>query len=241
MPDVETALRQLAGDVDWPAEPSLAPRVGALLRAEPAQERRRSLRPLALAFAVLVAALAVALAVPPARSAILDFFGIGGVEVRRVETLPRATTPLPLGSRTALDAAVAEAEFPVSIPDVELDGVYVDRTIPGGRVSFVWREGGRRVVLSEFEGRQTPYFEKLVGPSTSVEHLTFRGAPAVWLSGPRHVVLYADRTGFVREDPPRSAGNVLIWDSGRTTFRLENAPTRERALEILGTLRESGA
>src|SRR4051794_37351533 len=116
MPDLELALRQLGAELDWPPEPALAARVVAGVRVPRA--RRRLPRPLALALAVVVLAVAVALAVPPARSAILDFFGIGGVEIRRVETVPRlpAERAAP-GIRVPLAGARGAVDFGLTPPD----------------------------------------------------------------------------------------------------------------------------
>lgn len=217
MPELELALRQLGGELDWPEQPNLAPALGARLR----EPRRRSLsRPLALALAVLAAALAVALAVPPARSAILDFFGIGGVEVRRVETLP----PLP-PERAApgIPMSLAEARNRVAFDVVVPEGyqrVYWSPEI----VTFVWPDR----LLMEFEGDEQ-ILKKVVEEDTRVEYLDVNGYSAVWLEGAPHGL-------FLPGGEKRLAGNVLIWVRGTLTFRLEGDLTRERALELAGTL-----
>src|SRR6187549_3215657 len=107
MPDLELQLRGLAGELEWPPTPDLA----TALR--PRLERRRQLpwRPLAIALAVLVVALAAALAVPSARSAILRFFGFEGVTVQRVDKLPQAAPLGTLGDRTTMAAARRRVDF----------------------------------------------------------------------------------------------------------------------------------
>ena len=60
------------------------------LRLEPVPARRSRRRGLVLVLAVVVVAIGIAFAVPPARSAILDFFHLGGVTVERVQTPPAA-------------------------------------------------------------------------------------------------------------------------------------------------------
>ena len=217
MPELELALRQLGSELDWPAEPNLAPAVAARLR----EPRRRSLRrPLALALAVLAAALAVALAVPPARSAILDFFGIGGVEIRRVETLP----PLPAErGAPGIPMSLAEARnrvvFDVVVPD-GYQRVYWSPEI----ITFVWADR----LLMEFEGDER-ILKKVVEEDTRIEWLDVGGYPGVWLEGAPHGL-------FLPGGEKRLAGNVLIWVRGTLTFRLEGDLTRERALELAGTL-----
>src|SRR5438105_8225808 len=76
----EAGLRAL--EIDWPGTPDFAAR----LILDPRGWRRRA--PLVLALAA--AAVAAAFAVPQSRSAILDFFGLGGVTVEHVQTLPPA-------------------------------------------------------------------------------------------------------------------------------------------------------
>ena len=222
MPDLELALRQLGRELDWPPEPLLAPRVAAGLRAP---GRRRLARPLALAFAVLGAAVAVAMAVPPARSAILDFFGIGGVEIRRVETLP----PLPAervapGIRVPLAEARNSVDFDLVVPEGYRSVYLVD-----GVVTFVWPDR----LLMELRGDEL-LLKKVVDQDASIERLEVEGHPAVWLEGPPHGL-------YMPGGEARLAGNVLIWVRDGVTFRLEGDLTRARALELAGTLTPRGA
>jgi hypothetical protein len=221
MPDLELALRQLGRELDWPPEPILAPRVGARVRAP---RRRRLARPLALAFAVLGAAVAVAMAVPPARSAILDFFGIGGVEIRRVETLP----PLP-AERVAPGIRVPLAEARNSVDfDVVVPGGYRSVYLVDGIVTFVWPDR----LLMELRGVAL-LLKKVVEQDASIESVEVEGYPAVWLEGLPHGL-------YMPGGEARLAGNVLIWVREGVTFRLEGDFTRERALELAGTLTPGG-
>src|SRR5919108_5702570 len=105
MTELELALQQLAADVAWPETPDLARAVRARIEAAPS--RRSAGRRLAIAFAALVVAVGAVLAVPPARTAILDWFGFGGVEIRRVAELPEvpAEGRLLLGARVSLGQA----------------------------------------------------------------------------------------------------------------------------------------
>src|SRR5205814_6335584 len=83
---LERALVALGGELEFPPAPDAWPRVAERL------QRRRWVRPTVFALAAGVLALGIALAVPPARSAILKFFHIGSVTVERVDTLPPAQT-----------------------------------------------------------------------------------------------------------------------------------------------------
>src|SRR5439155_18293765 len=106
MAELERALAALAEEIEFPTAPDLRPRVRERL------ERRRLARPFALAVALLDVAFGIAMAVPPARSAILRFFHIGAVTVERVQRLPAARErPLAtgLGPARTLDQAQAPA------------------------------------------------------------------------------------------------------------------------------------
>src|SRR5258706_8450602 len=76
MAEFERALRAL--EIDWPTTPKL--------RLELAPRGRIRM----VVVTAVVAAVGVAFAVPQSRSAILDFFHLGGVTVVRVQTLPSA-------------------------------------------------------------------------------------------------------------------------------------------------------
>ena len=211
MPELEQALRQLGRELDWPATPDLTTAVSARLQP------RRRLRPLALAFAGIALAVAVALAVPPARSAILDFFRIGGVEIRTVETLP----DLPPG-RAAPGAEVTLAEARDAVPfELVVPEGYDAVHLSDGIVTFVFPDR----LLMQFEGDEG----LLKQVTRGVEQLDVRGRPAIWIEGPPHGLVLPGGEA-------RLAGNVLIWVREGVTFRLEGDLSRERALELAGTL-----
>ena len=217
MPDLELALRQLGAELDWPAEPALAARVTARARAP----RRRNLRrPLALAFTALVLAVALAMAVPPARSAILDFFGIGGVEIRRVETLPRlpAERAAP-GVRVPLAEARNSVDFDLVVPDGYRSVYYT-----AGIVTFVWPDR----LLMELRGDEQ-LLKKVVDQDARIQWVSVNGYPGVWIQGAPHGL-------YIPGGEPRLAGNTLIWTRGGVTYRLEGELTRARALALAGSL-----
>jgi hypothetical protein len=221
MRDLELALQRLGRELDWPVEPHLGPAVAARLRAP---RRGRLRRPLALAFALLAAALAVALAVPPARSAILDFLGIGGVRIERVETLP----PLPSeraapGPRVPLAEARAAAGFDLVVPEG-----YRSVHLENGIVTFAWPDR----LLMEFRGDEL-LLKKVVEEDTSAEWLDVQGRIALWVTGAPHGL-------YLPGGEARLAGSVLLWVDRGVTFRLEGDLTRRRALELAGTLMRRG-
>jgi hypothetical protein len=63
------------------------------------------------------------------------------------------------------------------------------------------------------------FVKKAATSATRIESTSIRpGTPGYWLSGGRHAVL--------EPAPSRLAGNVLLWDDGRITYRLEGRRLR---------------
>lgn len=237
MSELERDLRALAASVELPEAPDLVRGVRARLAPSP----RRFRRPLALGVAAAAVSLAAALAVPPARSALVELLRIGGAEIERVDTLP-ATQPnarLAPGRPVPLGEARRRADFPLATPPGcrHCDTVLYDDSIPGGRVTIVWPGARPRLFLMQFRGQATPFVEKLATDKTPLRPVSVDGAAGYWVAGSPHAVVFSDRRGrplFGR----RLAENVLLWERDQVTFRLEGDVTLRRALAIAESLRE---
>jgi hypothetical protein len=262
MPELERTLARLAGELEWPDTPDLAPRVTERLReaeAKPARRPWRRLLPpagmrrsLVLALvALLLLAGTVFAAVPGVRDAVLEFFGLQGATVERVERLP-APPPerqLDLGERTTLDDAAARLAFDPLVPadPGEPRGVYVRPVVRGGELSLTYapraglpraRTTGLGLLVTEFRGDLAPEFlGKMTGAATTIERLSVEGERAIWIEGAEHFFFYRDPDGNVVDNELRLAQNVLLLERGRLLVRLEGAFDRERAIEIARSLR----
>jgi hypothetical protein len=177
------------------------------------------------------------MAVPPARSAILDWLGFGGVEIRRVAELPQVPSEgrLVLGDRVSLARARALAEHPVLVPEEEgferPDAVYVDPFAPGRPVALVYGPLGRpRLLVLEF--RAAPLIEKALLGETRVEQVTVGGARGLWIEGPRHEFFYRTLEREAMRDTQRLAGNTLLWTRGPLTLRIEGDLSKAEAIRI---------
>ena len=248
MPDrLELELRELGRQLEFPAEPDVAGRIGERLRAERAP--RRALlsprRPLAIAVAVVAVALAAALAVPPVRGALFDLLGIGGVTIERVDELPPVSpaTDLDLGRRVSLAEARRRVDYPVLAPDDDgwgrPDGVFLSSSPPGGSVSLLYGTERRpRLLVTAFRGDTEPgLVKKAVESDTRIRFVRVRGNPGYFISGAPHAVVFRDANGHIREDQYRLAANVLLWVEDGVTYRLEGDFDLERALDVVVALR----
>ena len=237
MAELELALRELGRHVEFPPSPDLASGVRRRLGD---RRRIRWQRPLVIALAVLGVAIGAVLAVQPARTAVLDWLGIRGARITRVEKLPPAPAlgNLDLGRRITLAEARRRAPW-LLVPSAEGVGApdLVSRSarVPGGKITLLWgRPRDVHLLLTEFRG--AAFIEKLVQPGAKVELLQVDGSPGAWLGG-SHVLMYRDRDGRIRDDTARLAGKTLLWQRGAVTLRLEGDFSREEALRIARSTR----
>jgi len=224
MTELERALVALGRELDIPAGPDLRSRVRERIERKP---RRR--RAVVLAVALLTA-LGIALAVPPARSAILRFFHIGSVTIERVETLPHAQER----------SLVAGLGPPLSLREAEkIAGVALVLNAPRprrfyaqpGLIATLLHYRGTSVLLAELQGDQMGLTKKFAAPGTTVEPAPI-GSFGLWLEGGKHVLMWSAASGEIRQMERRLAGNVLIWAEGNRTYRLEGGLNMGQMLEL---------
>ena len=267
---LERTLGDIGTRLAYTPPPDLARAVLARIAAAPAPaarwwdpiaSARQGFGPAAIAFAVLL--LAIALAVPGVRAAAGEILRIGGIEIFRVPATtaparpasPTATvrpSPTPsFGTLVSLAEARARAGYPIAVPtDAALgapDEVYL-RVLRDNatQVTLVYRQRAG-IPVSPFAGVsavvvylpgifERGFLGKVAGPGTQVELITVNDSDGAWLSGQPHQLLY--RTGSQTDsDELRLAGNTLVWQQGPTTIRIEAALDQATALRIAGTMR----
>jgi len=240
---LEQQLRDLGRELAFPPEPDLVARVRA---ATARRGRPRWRRPLAIALLALAVAVGAVLAVPDARSTVLRWIGIGSVRVELVDELPALEVQGRLDLGTEVGAAEARRRFgrPLLRPRGDEvgdpDAVYVGAGPSGDRVTFLWGSPAEpKLLLQQFRGAVDPALgkkvvqDKKLGQGTSVRFATVNGAPALGLFGAPHFLMYLDPvTGEPLEDQVYLAGNVLLWESGDLTLRLEGDLTFAEMLRV---------
>jgi hypothetical protein len=240
--ELEQALRELGRELELPASPDVVPAVLARLEPRPAARlslRRPTGRRLALALAVVaLAAAAATLAVPEARSALFRVLHIGSERIELVDDLPPVEESGGLGTsflgeQVSLDEARTRAGFPLRELDEAPDRVYLDGTRPTAPRDV-------RLLVAQVPGLRVEedlILKKLATSATSVHGVSVAGARGYFLSGEPHLVLLLDESGSVVEDSARLAGNVLVWEDGGVTYRLEGDFSEDEAVELAESLR----
>jgi hypothetical protein len=233
--DLEQRLVALGSSLELPPAPDVVPAVLARL---PARRRRRrpARRTLVLALAATLLLAGGAMAIPPTRHEILQIIGLRGVRIERVRHLPTGAAStgarLGLGQPIPLARARHAAGFTALLPPGPAVA-YLGRDVPGGRISLLVG----RLLITEFRGTNTPFVFKLLGPGTRLEPVRVNGGPGFYLSGTPHQVLFRAQNGEIRADNVRLAGNVLIWQQGPLTVRIEGTRTLAQARALARSLR----
>jgi hypothetical protein len=231
--------------------PSWQQRLARWIRPTAGARGRRAWQPVAAAIAlVLTVFIGSLVAFPTVRETVADWLGLRGIGITIVPSLsplPTRHGALALGAPMSLEQARATVDWPILVPDDPAlgppDEVYVDRTVlGGGAVSLVWsaRPGypaasttGAGLLITELKARiDERYFQKVLGPGTTVERVHVGAAPGYWISGEPHELIVVDARGDAVFQQVRLAGDVLMWEAGDVTVRVESALTRDDAIRL---------
>jgi hypothetical protein len=228
MTELERALVAVGQELELPSQPDLVAGVRARL------ERRRLFgwRAVAFAAALVAVAFGIAMAVPPARSAILRFFHIGAATVEQVDTLPTARQrPLAAGLGPPLARRPAElrAHLRIKLPDLEGPRPTRYYAHPG-LIATLLSYRNAPVLVAEMRDDQVGLVKKFTPPSAKVEPVQL-GRFGLWVEG-NHVLTWQFGLANMRQIETRLAGNVLIWLVGNTTYRLEGRLEKSQMLEL---------
>lgn len=243
----ELRLQETAAGFVYPPTPDIAGQVKSLLGAPPAQVSKEPLwayRPVRLAagtLAVLILLLALTLAIPPVRAAVLEFLQIGAIGIFVDDETP-TTEPGPpvieLAGVTTLAQASNEVDFAIRLPTYPADlgapdQVYLQQLAEadGGDqvVILVWLDPSQpaETLLSLYQ-IDLPFYGIKQASTNILRETRVAGEPAFWVEGPHQIQL----AGGDYQDWFFVAGNVLIWTEGQMTYRLESGLSLEEALRI---------
>jgi hypothetical protein len=182
------------------------------------------------------------------------------------ETTPPTPTPMPtaapidtlgLGDVVDPSAVDAAAGRHVLLPTLSTLGrplgVYVRGTPPSTLVTAAYAAsaampaptgapvaGGLPVAILVMElpgSTDVIYLQKVLPPGTTIEPVTVDGHPGFWIAGQPHELLYVTPNGTIVSEPARLASNVLVWNDGALTIRIEGAADLATARGIAASLR----
>jgi hypothetical protein len=80
--------------------------------------------------------------------------------------------------------------------------------------------------------------EKMVSRPEVVEETTVNGKKAAWVRGPHYLVFVNPDRSTEFQQHMLVEGNVLLWQEGIVTYRLETSLSREEAIKIAESLVE---
>jgi hypothetical protein len=231
---IERQLRE-ASAAWFPRTPSLTAEVLERLPALPDPTTRRPLPRRALAVVTAV----LALAGTAVAASWLDL--VPGVRVERVEQLPELGYQRPLlGEETTLEDARRALPFEPVLPGAlgEPSQVLLDRDSEGSPVlTAVYGDTDRaRLLLTQWPA-SVVLFDKLLDHYVSSRYVDVDGAAGIWIEGGDHAVFYLGRSAGENRVAGYLTGNVLVWQRGRLSYRLELGGSLEEALELARSLR----
>ncbi len=152
-----------------------------------------------------------------------------------------ASPPGPeIGPIVSLDQARSGAGFGVLLPGAtgytQPAEVHMIGAQPFTRVTMWYADG---TMLTEFLGEVQPdAFQKIVGDGTTVEAVRVGSVGGWWITGLPHEImfLYRDPDGQTRWQKVTVSNNVLLWQAGPVTLRLETPLDREAAVALAASL-----
>lgn len=145
-----------------------------------------------------------------------------------------------VGPVVSLDQARSDAGFGVLLPGAtgyaQPAEVYMIGSQPFARVTLWYLDG---TMLTEFLGEIQPdAFQKIVGSGTTVEPVRVGPVGGWWITGAAHKLafLFRDPDGQTRWQEVTVSGNVLVWQAGAVTLRLETPLDKEAAIALAASL-----
>ena len=247
MSELERTLAEVGGRIEWPEAADLTRSVRVAI-GEGSPRRFSPAR--ILAYAAILAALVVAASLvsfPGVRTAVADFLGIGGVRIDTEGSAPTPAAELDLGTQVSLTGARGAVEFDVRMPAAlgRPDSIWLDTGVSGGQVALAYEASSELpaapgtdlgALVTQFPDAEVAEaaLKKVTGSQrgTTYEPVTLEGAQGFWISGEPHVIAYLDPDGNFRSETVRLAGNVLLWEAGGVTYRIESTLSKAKAIAI---------
>lgn len=244
-PVIESELAEVASSIDWPDGPVVGV---ALRRIEEGSERSPERRG-AVWKAAVAALLAVVftLAFPAGRQAVARLLGVAGIEVAFGFDGSAEWGEMGLGEVVSAERAAELAGRSIALP--VSPGAPDEIRVVEGELVVVHAIWGPRDGLPAVPGTDTgllltqfvsetddAVFHKSLSEATTISVVSVGEADGLWVEGAPHEVTYPTPEGEVTDVISRLAANVLMWEDGGVTFRLETSLGLDAAVRIAETM-----
>ncbi len=172
------------------------------------------------------------MAVPSARTAVLEWLGIKGVKVTRVDKLPKVSLLSDMGLGEPVTLAEARRRAPGLVePHLKNlgapDEVYFSSGVPGGQVTFLWgTKDEARLLMIQSPGEVV--CREDARPAHRGRGRRRRRAARSLVLGRRALLRLSRPQRQIREETSRLARNTLLWQYGDLTVRLEGELSKRR-------------
>lgn len=243
---LERLLERAAAAAVYPATPALRGRVLSAIAESPSGAARRAHMPrlaLAAMVASVLAAIAIALAVPSSRSALAELFGIEGLRIERLPGPVAGVTPTPLpepgdlpsiAERVSLAEAERRSAFAPVVPRGagEPAAVYVKTYGESDTVIIL-----HYAAFDLWEARPRDIFLKKGLPEgVNAQDATVGGHQARWIEGGSHIAIVLDEYGAIPGSERTVARDTLIWRTNYALYRIETTLQLADAIRLAETL-----
>ena len=149
-----------------------------------------------------------------------------------------------------LEQVRGRVAFQVLVPSAlgDPDEIYLLSTPAGGQVALVYyprpdlpeaSTTGVGLLFTEFQAdiHTVGPFAKGLPAGTRIEEVQVNGGRGYWIDGDPHFFFFRDTRGQQLTENTRLASNVLLWEQGPLTLRLESSLPKDAALSIATSLR----
>lgn len=245
----EKKVREIAGRMQFPPTPDIAGAVRERIEARRGSIFRRPVTRLAQPVGVIVLVIVlVVLLVPDLRARAFDWLHVGAVRISE-DPPPAAATPFPnllqgydvtpIASILDWDHAITlgkaqdRVDFPIpTVPDLGPPDHVFYYHLEESIIILVWEQPDSTPISLHLIGSRSRVFKYNAQVETETD---VNGQRALWLTGP-HQYEIMPQEGSSAVIQRYIQGNVLIWEAGGVTYRLEGDLTLDEARDLAESL-----
>jgi hypothetical protein len=250
--NLEAQLDLLSEDIQFPEAPDFSATIARSLapRVQPVRWPRRVL----LVAAVIALLLIAAVSIPESRTALANWLGLGGIRIEFVDTLldredrVEIDSSLIVGEEIELEDANLTRGIPIrGLPDTipvrvfeRKDGSVTTVSLfyePSAALPDIGETGVGALLMQTDAPGEFIFLVKETHPLERASFVQVGGTDGYWVQTGNLVATPFDPAGeFGIDQVSRRTGNVLLWQIGGITYRLETNLSRAEAIALAESL-----